>query len=183
MFWNYLKITVRNIKKHKTYSVINIAGLAIGITCSVLMFMWVQDELSYDRFHRNTKELHRILLDPQGAAATHEAVSPPILARKMKAEIPEVINATRLTIHGRMLFSYKDKNLFEQSGLLTDPAFFEMFDFPFLLGDPATALKELRSLVLTESVADRPLYRSYIWELPRPVPVGLSSHQGPQRNS
>ena len=77
MIQNYLKIALRTLGKYKTYSFINIAGLAIGITCSVLMFMWVQDELSYDRFHAGAGELHRILLDPQGAAATHEAVSPP----------------------------------------------------------------------------------------------------------
>ena len=155
MIQNYFKIALRTLRKYKAYSFINIAGLAIGITCSVLMFMWVQEELSFDRFHANAGELHRILLDPQGAAATHEAVSPPILARKMKEEIPEVVNATRLTIHGRMLFTYEDKNQFEQGGLLTDPSFFEMFDFPFILGNPGTALKELRSLVLTESVAEK----------------------------
>ncbi len=155
MIRNYLKIALRNLKKHKAYSFINIAGLAIGITCCVLMLMWVQDEQSYDRFHKNANELHRILLDPLEAATTHEAVSPPILARKMKEEIPEVVNATRITIHGQMLFTYENKSYFDQNGLLADPSFFEMFDFPFILGNPAHALTELRSLVLTEKVAKK----------------------------
>ena len=153
MIWSYLKIALRTLKKHKAYSFINIAGLALGITCCVLMLVWVQDELSFDRFHENAKDIHRILLDPLDAATTHEAVSPPILARKMREEIPEVINATRLIPHGRMLFTYKDKTFFENRGLLADPSFFEMFDFPFVKGDAALAFSELRSLVITEKLA------------------------------
>ena len=155
MFQNYLKIALRTLKTDKTYAFINVTGLAIGIACSILMLMWVQDEVSYDRFHQNYGELHRILLDPQGASATHEAVSPPILARKMREDFPEVVNATRMTIHGQMLFAYEDKTLYAENGLLTDPSFFEMFDFPFIHGDPETALKELRSLVLTEELAEK----------------------------
>ncbi|MFC2167545.1 ABC transporter permease [Acidobacteriota bacterium] len=153
MFRNYLKIAFRTFRKHKSYSFINIVGLAIGITCSVLMLLWVQDELSFDRFHTNAKEISRILLDPQEAATTHEAVSPPILAGKMKAEIPEVTNSVRLTPHGRMLFTYQDKTFYENQGMLADLAFFEMFDFPFIQGTADTAFKDLRSLVITENLA------------------------------
>lgn len=155
MFRNYFKIALRILIKHKAYSFINIVGLAIGITCSLLMLMWVQDELSYDKFHKNAKELHRILLDPQGAATTHEAVSPPILAKRMKEEFPEVVNTTRLTHQGRMLFTYNDKTQYEEEGFLADPSFFEMFNFPFITGDTGTALKELHSLVLTEDTANK----------------------------
>ena len=155
MFKNYMKIAFRNVKRHKVYSFINIFGLTIGITCSVLMLIWIQDELNYDRFHNNAKELHRILLDPLKAATTHEAVSPPILARKMKEEIPEVANTTRILPHGRMLFTHEDKTFYEERGLLAEPAFFEMFSFPFILGEPKTALKDLHSLVLTEKVAKK----------------------------
>ncbi len=153
MINSYLKIALRTLKKHKGYSFINITGLAIGITCCVLMLMWVQDELSFDRFHTNAKEIHRILLDPLEAATTHEAVSPPILAGKMKEEFPEVFNAVRLTPHGRMLFTSQDKTFYENRGLLADPSFFEMFDFPFVKGSSTTAFKEVRSLVITEELA------------------------------
>lgn len=155
MFRHYLRIALRILIKYKAYTFINIVGLAIGITCSMLILMWVQDELSYDRFHTNAKELHRILLDPLGAATIHEAVSPPILARKMKDEIPEVVNAARITPHGRMLFTYNEKTQYEEKGLLADPSFFEMFDFPFIAGDPDAPLTELRSLVLTENAAKK----------------------------
>ncbi len=153
MFINYLKIALRNLKKHKGYSFINIAGLTIGIACCFFMLMWVQDEWSYDRFHENSTELYRILLDPLGASATHEAVSPPILAGKMKEEFPEVINTTRLAVSGTILFSYGDRMFYEGRGILADQSFFEMFTFPFVKGDPATAFSELHSIVITEDLA------------------------------
>jgi putative ABC transport system permease protein len=155
MIRNYLKVALRTLRRHKAYSFINIAGLAFGITCSVLMFMWVQDELSYDRFHGNAGELYRILLDPQGASATHEAVSPPVLAGKMKEDIPEVADTSRMVLHGRMLFSIGDRNQYEERGLLADPSFFTMFDFPYLRGNPDTALDDPSSLVLTKSTAEK----------------------------
>jgi putative ABC transport system permease protein len=120
MLKNYLKIALRNIKRHNGYSFINIAGLAIGISCCVLMLMWVQDELSYDRFHENSGELSRVLLDPMGASPTHEAVSPPVLAAKMKDEFPEVRNTARLASSGTLLFSHGDKAFFEDRGLFAD---------------------------------------------------------------
>lgn len=153
MFRNYLKIALRTFRKHKSYSFINIAGLAIGLTCSILMLLWVQDELSFDRFHSNAKEINRILLDPLEAATTHEAVSPPVLAGKIKEEIPEVINAIRMTPHGRMLFTYQDKTFYENQGLLADISFFDIFNFPFIQGNRATAFEDLRSIVISENLA------------------------------
>jgi len=152
---NYLKIALRNIKRHKGYSFINIAGLAIGISCCLLMLMWVQDELSYDRFHENSNELNRVLLDPLGASPTHEAVSPPVLAAKMKDEFPEVINTARLASSGTLLFSHGEKAFYEDQGLYADQSFFEMFTFPFIKGDPATVFSELRSIVITEEMAKK----------------------------
>jgi ABC-type antimicrobial peptide transport system permease subunit len=153
MIMNYLKITFRNIRRHKGYSFINIAGLAIGITACVLLLLWVQDEWSYDRFHTNANELYRVLLDPLGASTTHEAVSPPVLAAKMKENFPEVVNTTRISKSGILLFNHGDKTFYEGGGIFADPNFFEMFSFPFLQGDPTTAFSELRSIVITEDLA------------------------------
>jgi putative ABC transport system permease protein len=155
MLKNYLKIALRNIKRHKGYSFINIAGLAIGISCCVLMLMWVQDELSYDRFHENSRELSRVLLDPMGASPTHEAVSPPVLAAKMKDEFPEVLNTARLASSGTLLFSHGEKAFYEGRGLFADQSFFEMFSFPFTRGDPAAAFPGLQSIVITEEMAKK----------------------------
>ena len=153
MIMNYLKITWRNFRRHKAYSFINIAGLAIGITACILLLLWVQDEWSYDRFHTNVNELYRVLLDPLGASPTHEAVTPPLLAEKMKESFPEVVNAARVATSGTLLFKHGDQAFYEGQGIFADPAFFEMFSFPFLRGDPATAFSELRSIVITENMA------------------------------
>lgn len=87
MFWNYPKITVRNIKKHKTYSAINIAGLVMGIACCILIFLWVQDELSFDRFHENADSTYRIITN---ARYTDRAVDNPELAYFLLIKIGNV---------------------------------------------------------------------------------------------
>jgi ABC-type antimicrobial peptide transport system permease subunit len=153
MIKNYLKITFRNIRRHKGYSFINIAGLAIGITACVLLLLWVQDEWNYDRFHTNANELYRVLLDPQEASTTHEAVSPPVLAAKMKENFPEVVNTARISTSGTLLLKYGDKAFYEGEGIFADATFFEMFSFPFVQGNPDTAFSELHSIVITEDLA------------------------------
>jgi len=155
MFANYFKIAFRHIKKHTGYSFINITGLTIGITCSVLMLLWVQDELRFDRFHGNANDIHRIILDPLGASPTHEAVSPPILAQKMKDEFPEVVNSARIAPSGKLLLRYKDKFFYENEGLLADASFFEMFSFPFIQGNAKTAFSELHSIVITRNLSEK----------------------------
>jgi putative ABC transport system permease protein len=153
MIMNYLKITFRNIRRHKGYSFINIAGLAIGITACVLLLLWVQDEWSFDRFHTNANELYRVLLDPLEAATTHEAVSPPVLAEMMKENFPEVVNTSRISTSGTLLLKNGEKAFYEGQGIFADATFFEMFSFPFLKGDPVTAFSELHSIVITEDLA------------------------------
>lgn len=153
MIRNYLKITWRNIRRHKGYSFINIAGLAIGITACVLLLLWVQDEWSFDRYHTNVNELYRVLLDPLEASTTHEAVSPPVLAEMMKENFPEVVNTARISRSGTLLFKHGDKAFYEGQGIFADATFFEMFSFPFIQGDPASAFSELRSIVITEDLA------------------------------
>ncbi|MGD9345301.1 MAG: ABC transporter permease [Candidatus Aminicenantes bacterium] len=155
MIWNYLKITFRNIRRHKGYSFINIAGLSIGITACVLLLLWVQDEWSFDRFHENSDELYRVLLDPMGASVTHEAVSPPVLAAKMKEDFSEVVNAARVSTSGTLLFKHGDKVFYERGGIFADPTFFKMFSFPFIQGDPATVFSDLHSIVITEDLASK----------------------------
>jgi ABC-type antimicrobial peptide transport system permease subunit len=153
MIKNYVKIAFRNIGKHRGYSFINIFGLAIGISACVLLLMWVQDEWSYDRFHTNSQDIYRILLDPLGASSTHEAVTPPVLAGRMKENFPEVIETARVSTSGTLLFKSGDKAFYESRGIFADASFFEMFSFPFVQGDPDTAFAELRSIVITEDMA------------------------------
>src|SRR3979411_2056442 len=92
MIKNYLKIALRNIMRHKAYSAINIAGLAIGMASSILILLWVQNELSYDRFHKNTNEIYRITADASDFKA---AVNPAGMPAGLKQEMPVVKNFVR----------------------------------------------------------------------------------------
>jgi len=154
MIGNYIKIALRNIKRHKGYSFITILGLAIGITCCTLMLLWIQDELSYDGFHENLSELYRVIYDKQiGEQITHDARGPNASGPALKEEYPEIINFTRYRggVTG-WLFQYGDKRFTNNALAVADPSFFEMLTFPFIQGDPVTALQDRYSVVITENM-------------------------------
>ena len=155
MFWNYVKIAWRNIKRYKGYSFINIFGLAIGLACCILILLWVQDELNYDRFHTNADDLYRIVTEfHKTEPVTHYWPVCAPLAPALREEYPEIVKATRFSrLRRGQLVKYKDKNFLEPQICLTDPDFFTMFTFPFLEGDPQTALSNPNSIVLVESVS------------------------------
>lgn len=91
MIRNYIKTVVRNILRHKGYSFINISGQAIGMACCMLIFIWVNNEQSYDRFHEHANNIHRVVINwPQGMQTEWASVTPPPLAAALKSEIPEV---------------------------------------------------------------------------------------------
>jgi len=155
MFWNYLKVTWRNIKRYKGYSSINIIGLAVGLACCILILLWVQDELSYDRFHVQADDLCRaVTIYQKTEPATHYWPVCAPLAPALKEDYPEIIKATRFTrLRRGQLVKYGDKSFLEAQICLADPDFFEMFTFPLLQGDPARALSDPNSLVITEEMA------------------------------
>ena len=154
MLKNYLKISLRNIFRNKTYSIINILGLSIGITCSILILLWVTDEFSYDHYHKNANNIYRIVGDD--AVVGKMAISCGPLAEYMKNNFPDVVSATRyMPYEEGSSFKYKDKILQIKNGAFADPDFFEMFSFSFLKGNPKTALSDLSKIVITESMAKR----------------------------
>jgi putative ABC transport system permease protein len=153
MFKNYLKVALRNIVRHKVYSIINIAGLAVGMAVCILILLWVQDELSYDRFHENADRLHRVAFSADAERFRGEFVPGP-LAAYLKDEYPEIVNSTVFCRHSRMKLSFEGNGLF-CAGSFVDPSFFEMFSFPFAQGDPKTALSEPLSVVITKNLAER----------------------------
>jgi ABC-type antimicrobial peptide transport system permease subunit len=157
MFLNYLKVTWRNIKRYKGYSSINIIGLAVGLACCILILLWVQDELSYDRFHANADDLYRAVTEyHKTEPATHYWPVCAPLAPALKEDYPEIIKATRFTrLRRGQLVKYGEKSLLETQICLTDPDFFEMFTFPLLQGDPVRALSNPNSLVMTEEMATK----------------------------
>lgn len=152
MFKNYLIVTLRNLKRQKIHSFINIAGLAIGMACTILIFLWIQDEMSYDKFHKNAQRIYRVL-----SAEPHQAVSartPYRLGSAMEKEFPEIKQAVRITWPWYELVSYKNKN-FKEGIIYADSTIFEVFSFPLLEGDPRHALKGPKSVVISEEIAHK----------------------------
>jgi putative ABC transport system permease protein len=151
MFRNYLKVALRNIIRHKGYSIINVAGLAIGMACALLILLWIQDELSYDRFHQNADRLHLVALTQrletgQQTIPTQQAPLGPLL----KENIPEISECARFREYSYTL-AY-DERTFQEEIYFADPSFLTMFSFPLIQGDPATALEDPHSILLTETM-------------------------------
>ncbi|UCC38615.1 MAG: ABC transporter permease [Candidatus Aminicenantes bacterium] len=157
MLKNYLKIALRNIKKHKGYSLINVTGLAIGIAVCLFILLWVQDELSFDRFHANIDNLYRLTEDQIYTDGTifPVAVTPELLGPGLKTDYPEVVEFARFRILGRVLVSTGDKDFYENGFACADPAFFQMFTFPLLKGSPAAVLSDMGKVVISEEIADK----------------------------
>jgi len=153
MFKNYLLTAFRNLLKNRTYSLLNISGLALGITCAALIFLWVEDELEFDNYFPNKEFLYKVK-DRQtydGKTFTFDATPGP-LAAGMKTEIPGIKSTARTTWGDRYLFTKGDKSIYEQ-GLQVDPEFLQMFRLEFVKGNPVTAFTQLYSIVITEKMA------------------------------
>jgi hypothetical protein len=151
MIKNYTKITFRNLKKHKFYSFINITGLAIGIACCLIIFLWTQNELGYDRFHENAGELYRIAQEsPQGGKVFHFSATPSGLGPFLKEQYLEIIHSTR---HTPTRWDMGRKEIhFRERVALVDKSFLEMFSFPLLEGTPQAALEDPYSVVISEEM-------------------------------
>jgi len=149
MFKNYLKSATRSLLKQKGYSFINITGLAIGMACAMIILFWVQDEMSYDRFHKNARQIYRVNVEWK-ENSTQWAKTPGLLAAAMKEEIPEVVNAARLHKRPKVSMRHGEKGFYEENKLRADPELFEMFDFPFAKGSRENWTQ---GIVITESIA------------------------------
>ncbi len=152
MLKNYFKIAIRNLLRQKAFSFINIAGLATGMACSILILLWVQDELSYDRFHEHSNRIYRITTETQGF---HAASTNAPLPAAMQAQMPEVKNAARLLRNDRSetLLTVGERTFEEKAVFYADSTFLQMFSFPLLHGDRRTALSRPDGLLLTERTA------------------------------
>jgi len=153
MLKTHLKIFIRNLFRNKSQSLITIFGLAVGIACAVLILLWVVDELSYDRFHSNADEIYRVL-GRDGLIGEMSVTCGP-LAGHLEKNYPEVVDATRYMPYAGATFTSGENMFAIDKGVFADPAFFRMFSTEFLHGDPASALSDLSSIVLTRSTAER----------------------------
>ena len=158
MLKNYFKITLRNLFKYKGYSIINITGFAIGIACCFLILLFVQDELSYDRYHKNADRIYRVCI--QGRIANRDLVEIILgapAAETLVNEYPEVENAVRIyqPSNKELLVKYENKQFTETRFLFTDESIFDVFTFQLIEGNPETVLEKPNSVLITESTAKK----------------------------
>lgn len=154
MFKNYFLVAIRNMNKHKFFSAINIFGMTTGITACMLIFLFISDELSYDRFHAKAEHMYRVnLLGKISGQDIYTSTTCPPMAAALVAEIPEIEEATRIDSYGQSSIKYGDISFIEDKMFYADSNFFQFFSYKLLLGDARTALKEPRSIVMTEDLA------------------------------
>jgi putative ABC transport system permease protein len=154
MLWNYFIIAVRNIKKHKLFSFINVTGLSLGITCTLLIALFVADELKYDRFNTRADRIYRLASHINfGGEDLRVATCPAPLAGKIREEIPEIEDVSRFRTWGDFLVKKDTENFKESDAVWADPNVFSVFSIPLLKGNPATILKEPNTMVISESAA------------------------------
>jgi len=159
MFKNYLNIALRNLKRHKLYSFINISGLAIGLACCILIFIYVKHELGYDRFHENSDHIYRAVLgEYQKGKWIYSVGTPEPLGAALEQELPEVEQSVRF-FHPpwieKWAVSYQKKSFYEEQVFFTDPSFFEVFSFPLVHGDPRSVLDKPHSIVISQDAAQK----------------------------
>jgi putative ABC transport system permease protein len=156
MFKNYFKIAYRNLLRQKGYSFINIFGLAVGLTCCLLIVFFVLDELSYDRFHDKADRIYRVTMDfTYNDAEMNLAVVGPPVAPTLVQEFPEVENAVRFARQGSKMIKYGEKTLKEEAIIYADSSLFQIFTLPLVQGDPQSALREPNTVVVSESAAEK----------------------------
>lgn len=156
MLSNYIKVAFRNIFRHKGYTFLNVAGLALGITCCLLILLWVMDELSYDQFHKNKNSIYRVEQDQfYSGKVFHVNVTPYPMAQGLIDEIPEVKDATPYPSAGTLLLRYGEKAFFENTIRAVTPAFLRMFSFPLIQGNKETALENPHSILISEKIAEK----------------------------
>ncbi len=155
LFLNSLKVSVRKMRRQKWYSLISVVGLSVGIACSVLILLWVKHELSYDRFHRNTTTIYRVIMEDHlnDGVSVHPWLPFP-LGPALQNKFPEIVAASRYR-PDNMVVRYKEKSFTETDFLTVDTSFFNIFSFPFLKGNPAEALSDPNSIVIRDTMVEK----------------------------
>ncbi len=156
MLKNYLKIAVRNIRRNLSYSLINIIGLATAIACIILILLWVEDELSCDKFHANKNEIYRITTSTE--TNNGKVISPTCprpLDQALKDNLPDVICFSTFGSYPKIVVKNGEKQFYETNVAGADSSFFEIFSFKFLKGSPKQALRNPFSVVLTQNMANK----------------------------
>ena len=156
MFKNYIKTAWRNIRKNKLFSFINILGLSIGISTFFIIMLYVQDEMSYDRFNKNADNIVRVVFQANmSGGKINESVSMAPVAKTMKKDFPEVLDATRIIDYGRPKILYGNKVFKDDRFAFADPNSFSIFTLPVIKGDAKIALLQPHTVVISQSTAKK----------------------------
>ncbi|KAA0227534.1 FtsX-like permease family protein [candidate division KSB1 bacterium] len=168
MLSNYLKIALRNLLRHRLFTTINVVGLALGAACCALIGLYIQHELSYDRFHRAPENVFRLMVESTGEEGKSlKAITPRFLSTALAESFPEIEHATQFRLMNKTI-AYQNKEYPETRVIFSDPAFFEVFTFSSIQGDLSKALAEPNSAVLTKSFArkifgeENPVGKSFV---------------------
>ena len=154
MFANYFKTALRNLLRQKGFSFLNILGLAIGMAVSLLILLYVQDELSYDRYNELADRTYRVTMSFKfGGREGNVAVVAPPTAQTLIDEFPEVVDAVRFRQRGSFVLKVGDHSFKERRVSYADPSFFRVFSVPLLKGSPESALREANTLVMSRTTA------------------------------
>jgi len=153
MFRNYLKTTLRHLKRNAVFSFINIAGLSIGLACCMLILLYIKDEISFDRFHKNKDRLYQLTCDRIEKEGTDEkfGIAAMVQGPAFKKEIPEIKEYTR--VNSKNLVIKNGDAVFNEQVTWVDDNFFSVFSFPLLSGKPEQVLSDLHSIVITDETA------------------------------
>src|ERR1700755_1752009 len=156
MLISYFKIAWRNIKRNKLFSAINILGLSIGIALCFIIMLYVQDELSYDRFNKNADHIARVIFraNINGGKISESGIMAPVAAT-MKKDFPEVKETARLVKIGAVKVQYADKVFKNDELAYVDPSFFSLFTLPLIEGNAKTALMQPHTLIITSKTAEK----------------------------
>ena len=157
MFKNYLKVAFRSLNKNRTYAIINILGLALGLAVTILVFMFVKDETSYEKHWDNSERVYRMGITANMMGQVMDApVSPSPMAHTFRTEFTDVETATRIdNVKQEIMVRYNDNKIYVQKATYADSTFFKVFNYEFKYGNPLTALTDENSMVLTEETATK----------------------------
>lgn len=156
MLRNFLLIAFRNFRREQVYALINISGLAVGLLCCIFIFLWISDEVRFDRFHKDADLIFRVMENvhySDGEIHTYEALPAP-LADKLQQEFAEVEHTTHYSWEQRPLLSHGNQSYYED-GYYADPSFFKVFTFPALEGNPAQWFSDANSMVISRRLAEK----------------------------
>lgn len=156
MLKNYLKASIRNLIRHKSYTFINVFGLAVGLATSIFIFLWVIDEWSYDRFHGNIDRIYKVMMNhtfPDGRIETYGA-TPALLKEAMQIEVSEIDIITQLSMDEELLIKHNTNSFIEQ-GFYADQELFSIFSFSTVKGSDDNPMPDIKSIAISEKLAGK----------------------------